>query len=97
MNRIEHLLVILSEECAEAQKEVSKALRFGLDDCAPNQSLTNRNKIAIELNDLMAVVEMLIDEGVITSTTAFTDKEITIKKEKVERYLKYSKTAGTLK
>jgi len=32
MTREEHLLVITSEECPEVIKEVSKSLRFGLDD-----------------------------------------------------------------
>ena len=36
MNREEHLLTILSEECAEVIKDVSKALRFGLDDYPPD-------------------------------------------------------------
>jgi len=32
MNRTEHLLVCLAEECAEVGQAVAKALRFGLDD-----------------------------------------------------------------
>ena len=31
MSEVEHLLVCLSEECAEIQKAVSKTLRFGED------------------------------------------------------------------
>ncbi len=32
MNRRDHLLDILAEECAEVAIRVSKALRFGLDE-----------------------------------------------------------------
>jgi len=59
MNRNEHLLVILAEECAEIAKETSKAIRFGMDEVMPGQALNNRQRILRELNDLWAVVEML--------------------------------------
>ena len=36
MNKQEYLLTCLSEECAEIQQAVSKALRFGLDNYNPN-------------------------------------------------------------
>lgn len=31
MNKAEHLLTCLAEECAEIQQAVSKALRFGVE------------------------------------------------------------------
>ena len=55
MNKTEYLLVILSEECAELLKEISKALRFGLDDQEPERKLTNREKIVNEFNDLFCL------------------------------------------
>ncbi len=65
MNRKEHLLVILSEECSEVIKEVSKALRFGLENGYPGQSKTNQDNIEDELTDVFAVVEMLLDDGML--------------------------------
>ena len=96
MNRQEHLLVILSEECAELSKEVSKALRFGLNDHAPLSSETNAQRIVAEFNDLVAVFRMLAENNIFNSDDLLNDKSIRDKKEKVERYLTYSKLVGTL-
>jgi len=96
MNRREHLLTILSEECAEVAKEASKANRFGLNDHQPGQpeTETNRKKLTEELNDLIAIAEMLYDEGYIDDFLELDKMEL--KKVKVEKYLLYSKKAGTL-
>jgi NTP pyrophosphatase (non-canonical NTP hydrolase) len=96
MNRREHLLTILSEECAEVAKEASKANRFGLDDHQPGQpeTETNRKKLTEELNDLVSIADMLFDEGYIDDFLDIDKMES--KKKKVEKYLKYSKYRGTL-
>ena len=94
MTREEHLLVIFCEECSEVAKETAKALRFGLNDKEPNQDLTNREKIAIEFNDLFAVMHMLVDDGIIPENGMLDIKAIEAKKQKVEKYLKYSNSVG---
>jgi len=94
MNRKEHLLTILAEECMEIGKECTKALRFGTEDHHPTQTGTNAQKISDEYNDLLAVIGMLNDEGFLNVTI---DKDkIKKKQEKVEKYLLYSKEHGTL-
>ena len=93
MTRTEHLLVILSEECAEVSKEVSKCLRFGLDDKEPGQELSNREKVIKELSDLNGVMEMLQNDKVLSLMKTY---DILEKKKKVERYLEYSEFIGTL-
>lgn len=45
MNLKEHLLTVLSEECAEVQQAVSKALRFGAKDSRPGTDSTNAQEI----------------------------------------------------
>ena len=62
MNRTEHLLVILMEECSEVQKNASKALRFGLDDHAPDSNISNSQMITNEIGDLYAAIQMLFDD-----------------------------------
>lgn len=62
MTRQELLLTQLAEECAEVAQRVSKALRFGLEEIQPGQSLNNAERIVEELIDLQAVWRMLQNE-----------------------------------
>ena len=94
MNKTEHLLTCLIEECAEIQKAATKALRFGLDDHAPDGPI-NSESIAHELTDLLAVIEMLEDEKIIP--TLRKPQEIRAKKDKVIKYMEYAmEERGTL-
>lgn len=96
MTRLEHLMTILSEECAELIQATSKALRFGLEegrDIAAQEYGNNVQRMRAELNDLIAMVEMLEDEGLNLSPD-YTMRAN--KKVKVEHYLSYSKECGTL-
>jgi len=97
MNNVEHLLTILSEECSEISKEcsdvsvrVSKALRFGLDEIQPGQLLSNAERIALELADLLAVAEVLEDAGVITRV------QVDRKKAKLKHFMDYAVEVGAL-
>lgn len=95
MNLTEHLLTCLAEECAEVQQAVSKALRFGMDDGRPESQTTNAQDIARELVDVLAIVEMLEEAGVITLPK---NKEARIiqKKIRVVDCMKYAKARGVL-
>ena len=97
MNKQEYLLTCLSEECAEIQQAVSKALRFGLDNYNPNGLLTNEGAISLELNDLQAIKEMLIKEGVLTEEGDEENKLLKQrKKDKVLHFMNISADCGTL-
>jgi len=93
MNKTEHLLTVLSEECAEITKEVSKALRFGLEDHAPNSHESNRERITKEVADFIGVVEMLYDNQIIKKPMLFDIEE---KKKKVAKYMQYAENTGAL-
>ncbi len=96
MNLSEHLLVVLGEECAEVQKEISKALRFGIHDCAPKTDVTNAEKISIEFIEAMAARDMLVDLGVISIPE--NAKEIyEDKKSRIAHFVGYAKQVGTIK
>ena len=60
------LLVILAEECCEVGQRVSKALRFGLLEVQPGQDLTNAQRIAYEVGDIVTTVERLKAEAVLS-------------------------------
>ena len=108
MNRQEHLLTILGEECSELHQELCKALRFGVYEQQYNNPISNSQRIFKEFNDLIAMVDMVNESAIKTS---FDDASVTLgerglmyrddeliaaKKRKVEEYLLYSKKCGTL-
>lgn len=94
MNIHDHLLVILSEECSEVTKEVSKSLRFGLKDFHPKYgNIPNDIRLSDELCDLMGVVEMLQEEGVIPE---LSKEKIENKKIKIKKYMNISRQLGKL-
>lgn len=94
MNRTDHLLVILSEECSELAVQISKALRFGLDE-QRDLPTSNRERIQAEYNDLLAVVEMLNWHD--ASMALYRDEQrINAKKLKVSKYLEYSRELGRI-
>lgn len=98
MNRTEHLLSILAEECAEVAQRASKALRFGLREIQPGQPYTNAERMYREFYDLAAMFEMLEEGGSIGRPSAETrDEHVNGKKAKVEKFLELSFECGTLK
>ncbi|VVB51781.1 Uncharacterised protein [uncultured archaeon] len=94
MNAEDYLLSCLSEECGEVVQLVGKSHRFGLDDfyvAGP----TNRQKLAQEINDIIAVAEMLTEFGV--DLPGVFDREAQqAKKNKVYKYMAYSRERGRL-
>ncbi len=96
MNRLEHLLTILTEECAEVQQAGTKTLRFGLEEGRDPSAMAygnNVQRLRHEINDMIAMVEMLEAEGLDLSPDYMLRAN---KKEKVEKYLLYSQECGTL-
>lgn len=96
MNRVEHLLTILGEEGVEVSQRCSKALRFGLEEVQPGQDLDNSERIRGEYIDLLAIMEMLVEEGHILPVHYIDRPAIDAKKAKVEKFLAYSRQQGTL-
>lgn len=92
MNRMEYLLTQGGSECNEVAHRVSKALHFGLDETQAGCTRTNAERIVDEYIDLLAVMEMLEDEGHIRMPA---DAELTRRKQekkaKVEKFLVYAR------
>lgn len=95
MTREEHLLAILAEESVEVAQRCTKALRFGLHEIQTGQTLTNAQRLMGEYADLLAILEMLQEEGHLHRSTNLTELKVA-KKLKIEGYLSYSRELGTL-
>lgn len=95
MNNTEYLLTCLIEECAEVQKEATKALRFGLDD-SWNGKKTQRELIMYELIDVFTVADMLINLGILDSNIDY-EAMILTKQQRILKYMDYARERGTLK
>lgn len=59
------LLTILIEECAEVRQRATKMLRFGRDEVQPGQDFTNADRLAKEIGDLVVMVELAVQAGLV--------------------------------
>ena len=67
MNKIQEILDILQEECAEVIVEVSKCRRFGIDSVHYKTNVPHREMLEQELGDVLAMVKLLLEDGVISA------------------------------
>ena len=95
MTRTEHLLTVLAEECCEVAQRATKALRFGAGEVQPGQYFTNASRIALEVDDLLATLELLREEDALGLRRP-DRSNIDEKTRKIERFLDYSRECGTL-
>lgn len=98
MDITNYLLVCLMEESAEIAQSAAKSIRFGLDDSHPERvGETNEEDLLEELYQCIAVVEMLQENK---NLKTLTNEEIQCiknkKKEKMIKYMSYSKEKGQL-
>jgi NTP pyrophosphatase (non-canonical NTP hydrolase) len=83
-NKTKEVMDILQEECAEVIVAVSKISRFGIDNFKPGKDQTNREHLEEELGDLMAMVTILLDKGIVTRVNL--DKAEAAKIEKLKQW-----------
>lgn len=97
MNRIEMLLTQAAEEAAEIGQAVSKILRFGPLDVNPTTGVENIRQLALELNDLRAVVGKLVEYGLPLNAYGLNDfVRVQAKQQKIDHYLSESVKLGRL-
>jgi NTP pyrophosphatase (non-canonical NTP hydrolase) len=94
MNRDELLLVSLGEEACEVSHAVAKALRFGLTETYAKRGHDNAESIARELDDVLAMAEMLRERGLIPPSDP---QRISERKLKFERWEAYSRVHGCVR
>lgn len=64
--REKKLLTLFIEESAEATQEICKMLHHGIDNVNPVTGVSNLDKLHTEVGDLLVIVEMLMDYGVLS-------------------------------
>jgi NTP pyrophosphatase (non-canonical NTP hydrolase) len=82
--KINEVMNILSEECAEVIQAVSKINRFGMDNYKPGKPKTNRQHLEEELGDLMAMIDILQELEVVSYTNI--EKASEAKHEKLKKW-----------
>jgi NTP pyrophosphatase (non-canonical NTP hydrolase) len=68
-------LDILQEECAEVIVEVSKCRRFGIDSVHYRTGEPHRTMLEQEIGDVLALVDILMDQGVLDTDALEAAKE----------------------
>jgi NTP pyrophosphatase (non-canonical NTP hydrolase) len=63
-SQTEEILHILQEECAEVIQAISKCQRFGFNNAKPGTDKTNLDQLQEELGDVMAMVELLVEQKI---------------------------------
>ena len=98
MNKEQMLLTLLSEECAEVAQLASKSIRFGLDSYEPLTGVSNIDALHQELIDIITIVQYLNYEYDFNFDFDNIDwKAVAAKKERIDKYTKYSVDLGRLK
>ena len=76
---------ILQEECAEVIQAVSKISRFGIDNAKPGKDQTNREHLEEELGDVLAMIDIMLANKVVSR-----DNLEIAKRAKIEKLKKWS-------
>jgi NTP pyrophosphatase (non-canonical NTP hydrolase) len=79
-------LIIAAEECAEVTQQICKIIRFGLDTpyVTAGDGTTNREQLEKEVGDLICMLDILFEQGIIDSNNV-TRAEIA-KREKLAKW-----------
>jgi NTP pyrophosphatase (non-canonical NTP hydrolase) len=78
------ILLITQEECAEVTQAISKVFRFGADDFF--KGMSNRQHLEEEVGDLMCMIDLLIDNGIVSEAAVMAAKN-----EKMNKLMTWSK------
>ena len=61
------ILCILQEECAEVTQAVSKCFRFGFHNAKHGVGATNKEHLEEEMGDLLCMIEIMQNAGIVDS------------------------------
>jgi NTP pyrophosphatase (non-canonical NTP hydrolase) len=82
IKKINEILTITQEECAEVIQVISKIHRFGIghEHVSSHRGITNTEKLEEEVGDLLAMIDLLIENKILA-----TDKLNEAKQKKIEK------------
>lgn len=83
-DKTKEALVILQEESAEVVQEISKCFRFGLDNQHYKTGLKHVTMLETEVGDVLALVDILVDQGILNTSNLEAAKAA--KKEKLKQW-----------
>lgn len=83
-NTTRETLLILMEECSEVTQAVSKCFRFGLHNVKPGDGRTNLEHLEEECGDLLCMIQLLDESGVLRIDAITAAKHA--KLQKLERW-----------
>ncbi len=86
----EECLDILQEECAEVIQAASKIKRFGVVGKNPTSPSTNLENLEMELGDVVALVDMVVNAGLGVTKEGIEKARI----HKMERLSRFMHTWG---
>ena len=80
--RLRETLVITQEECAEVIQEISKIFRFGINE-THKSGIVHRDKLEMEIGDLLCMIDLLIEQDVISKSGLDRAKQVKQDKLKI--------------
>lgn len=96
VKRFKHLLLKLSEECAEVAQMAAKCSQFGFDSVRPGENISNRERLREELADINAIVSMLNAEFDLNYAALDFGEHIAEKIDRVNHYYNISNENGLI-
>ena len=81
-SKVDEALVILSEECAEVVQEVCKIQRFGMNTLSHHTGVSHQSTLEKEVADILAMVDILIDQGILSQAKLDLGKQAKVSKLK---------------
>ena len=76
------ILGITQEECAEVIQAISKCVRFGIDN-SHKSGTTQRENLSMEVGDLVCMIGLMIEAGLVKEEDINRAKDEKIEKLKV--------------
>jgi NTP pyrophosphatase (non-canonical NTP hydrolase) len=81
--KMNEILNILTEECAEVIQAISKVQRFGMDNTNPFSTETNREHLEQEIGDVLTMIDLLFVKGIINEENVLKAQQRKIEKLKI--------------